>query len=286
MSEEKESIPSPELPEGEQNSSSDEPLITGTEITSDNEVSESEPDSGMNFMGHLEEIRSRLVKSAIALVVVTAICANYSDFLVNDILIAPLTRSSKTLVLQNLVPYGQLSLYLQVVVFSAFIISFPFLAWQIWQFVAPGLHDNERKAGRFSILFISLSFFTGIGFGYFVFLPVTLQFFASFGTPQIKNNISVQDYVSFFIGSLLTAGLVFELPFIAYILSKIGLLTPAFMRFYRKHAIVFLLIVAAIVTPSTDIVTQLVIGLPMILLYELSILISAHVNRKNNALKM
>ncbi len=286
MSEEKESIPSLELPEGDQNSSSDEPLITVTEITSDNEVSESEPDSGMNFMGHLEEIRSRLVKSAIALVVVTAICANYSDFLVNDILIAPLTRSSKTLVLQNLVPYGQLSLYLQVVVFSAFIISFPFLAWQIWQFVAPGLHDNERKAGRFSILFISLSFFTGIGFGYFVFLPVTLQFFASFGTPQIKNNISVQDYVSFFIGSLLTAGLVFELPFIAYILSKIGLLTPAFMRFYRKHAIVFLLIVAAIVTPSTDIVTQLVIGLPMILLYELSILISAHVNRKNNALKM
>ena len=286
MSEEKESIPSPELPEGDQNSSSDGPLITVTEITSDNEVSESEPDSGMNFMGHLEEIRSRLVKSAIALVVVTAICANYSDFLVNDILIAPLTRSSKTLVLQNLVPYGQLSLYLQVVVFSAFIISFPFLAWQIWQFVAPGLHDNERKAGRFSILFISLSFFTGIGFGYFVFLPVTLQFFASFGTPQIKNNISVQDYVSFFIGSLLTAGLVFELPFIAYILSKIGLLTPAFMRFYRKHAIVFLLIVAAIVTPSTDIVTQLVIGLPMILLYELSILISAHVNRKNNALKM
>ena len=286
MSEEKESIPSPELPEGDQNSSSDEPLITVTEITSDNEVSESEPDSGMNFMGHLEEIRSRLVKSAIALVVVTAICANYSDFLVNDILIAPLTRSSKTLVLQNLVPYGQLSLYLQVVVFSAFIISFPFLAWQIWQFVAPGLHDNERKAGRFSILFISLSFFTGIGFGYFVFLPVTLQFFASFGTPQIKNNISVQDYVSFFTGALLTAGLVFELPFIAYILSKIGLLTPAFMRFYRKHAIVFLLVVAAIVTPSTDIVTQLVIGVPMILLYELSILISAHVNRKNNALKM
>ena len=299
MSEEKESIPSPELPEGStdesliqkdksasENVTPYEPVITDPDHTSDNEMSESESGSGMNFMGHLEEIRSRLIKSVIVLVVVTGICANYSDFLVNNILIAPLTRSSKTVVLQNLVPYGQLSLYLQVVVFSAFIISFPFLAWQIWQFVAPGLHENERKAGRFSILFISLSFFTGIGFGYFIFLPVTLQFFASFGTPQIKNNISVQDYVSFFTGALLTAGLVFELPFIAYILSKIGLLTPAFMRFYRKHAIVFLLVVAAIVTPSTDIVTQLVIGLPMILLYELSILISAHVNRKNNALKM
>jgi sec-independent protein translocase protein TatC len=303
MSEEKDSLPSPELPESTPKSNPDETAIqkphavaeymTPSEPVNidageetDNELKESEPESGMNFMGHLEEIRSRLIKSSIALVLVTAICANYADFLVNEVLIAPLTRSSKTLVLQNLIPYGQLSLYLQVVLFSGFIISFPFLAWQIWQFVAPGLHENERKAGRFSILFISLSFFTGIGFGYFVFLPVTLQFFASFGTPQIKNNISVQDYVSFFIGALLTAGLVFELPFIAYILSKIGLLTPAFMRFYRKHAIVFLLVVAAIVTPSTDIVTQLVIGVPMILLYELSILISAYVNRKNNALKI
>ena len=292
MSEEKESLPSPELPEGRPNRSADEIMAPYAPVKKDPDdrntiaTTESEPEHGMNFMGHLEEIRSRLIKSAVALVLVTGVCTAYSDFLVNDVLIAPLTRSSKTLVLQNLVPYGQLSLYLQVVIFSGFIISFPFLAWQIWQFVAPGLHENERKAGRFSILFISLSFFTGIGFGYFVFLPVTLQFFAAFGTPLIKNNISVQDYVSFFIGALLTAGLVFELPFIAYILSKIGLLTPAFMRFYRKHAIVFLLVVAAIVTPSTDIVTQLVIGVPMILLYELSILISAHVNRKNNALKM
>ncbi|TLU58062.1 MAG: twin-arginine translocase subunit TatC [Chlorobium sp.] len=239
----------------------------------------------MNFMGHLDEIRARLIKSVVALIVVTALCATYADFLVNEVLIGPLRQSSKGLVLQNLVPYGQVSLYMQVVFFSAFIIAFPFLAWQIWQFVAPGLHDHERKAGRFSILFISLCFFAGIAFGYFVFLPITLQFFAGFGTSLIKNNISVQDYVSFFIGTLLTAGLVFELPFISYVLSKIGLLTPAFMRFYRKHAIVALLIVAAVVTPSTDLVTQLVIGLPMILLYELSILISAQVNRKNNALK-
>ena len=250
-----------------------------------NEVSMSEPEGELNFMGHLEEIRSRLIKTSIALLIVTALCATYADFLVNEILIGPLKRSSETLVLQNLVPYGQVSLYFQVVFFAGFILSFPFIAWQIWQFVAPGLHEHERKASRFSILFISLCFFSGIAFGYFVFLPISLQFFAGFGTSLIKNNISVQDYVSFFIGTLLTAGLVFELPFISYILSKIGLLTPAFMRFYRKHAIVFLLIVAAIVTPSTDFVTQLIIGLPMILLYELSILISARVNRNNAALK-
>jgi sec-independent protein translocase protein TatC len=251
----------------------------------DTELTELEPESELNFIGHLEEIRARLIKTTIALLIVTALCATYADFLVNEILIGPLKRSSEGLVLQNLVPYGQVSLYFQVVFFAGFILSFPFIAWQIWQFVSPGLHEHERKASRFSILFISLCFFSGIAFGYFIFLPISLQFFAGFGTSLIKNNISVQDYVSFFIGTLLTAGLVFELPFISFILSKIGLLTPAFMRFYRKHAIVFLLIVAAIVTPSTDFVTQLIIGLPMILLYELSILISAHVNRNNAALK-
>ena len=270
MTQETESTPSLELPEESRQS------ITAIET---------EPDKEMNFIGHLEEIRSRLIKSALALIIVMALCATYADFLVNEILIGPLKRSSQSLVLQNLVPYGQLSLYFQVVFFTGFVISFPFIAWQIWQFVAPGLHEHERKAGRFSILFISLCFFSGIAFGYFVFLPISLQFFASFGSALIKNNISIQDYVSFFIGTLLTAGLVFELPFISYILSKIGLLTPAFMRFYRKHAIVVLLIVAAIVTPSTDFVTQLIIGLPMILLYELSILISARVNRNNAALK-
>ena len=103
----------------------------------DEAPSESEPDGSLNFMEHLEEIRSRLIKTTIALLVVTALCATYADFLVNEILIGPLKRSSEGLVLQNLVPYGQVSLYFQVVFFAGFIISFPFIAWQIWQFVAP-----------------------------------------------------------------------------------------------------------------------------------------------------
>lgn len=241
-------------------------------------------DAEMNFIEHLDELRGRLIKSGIALIVIMILCAFFSDILVNQLLIAPLKNSSETIVLQNLVPYGQISLYLQVIFFSGFVLSFPFLVYQIWQFVLPGLQEKERAATRFVISFISLSFFAGIAFGYFIFLPISLKFFAGFGTPLIENNIAVQDYISFFIGALLTAGLVFELPFISYVLSKIGLLTPAFMRFYRKHAIVTLLVVAAVVTPSTDLVTQLVIAVPMILLYELSIGISGYVNRKNNAL--
>ena len=241
-------------------------------------------DEEMNFIGHLDELRSRLIRSGIALLVVMVLCAFFSDTLVNQILIAPLKNSSDTIVLQNLVPYGQISLYLQVIFFSGFILAFPFFVHQIWQFVLPGLKEKEKSATRFVISFVSLSFFAGIAFGYFIFVPISLKFFAGFGTPLIENNIAVQDYVSFFIGALLTAGLVFELPFISYVLSKIGLLTPAFMRFYRKHAIVTLLVVAAVVTPSTDLVTQLVIAVPMILLYELSIGISGYVNRKNNTL--
>ncbi|MBN1279548.1 MAG: twin-arginine translocase subunit TatC [Chlorobium sp.] len=239
----------------------------------------------MNFIGHLDEIRSRLIKAGIALITVTALAGIFADTLVNEVLIGPLKRSSETITLQNLVPYGQISIYLQVIFFTGFVGSFPFIAYQIWKFVEPGLHENERQASRFVILFISLCFFSGIAFGYFVFLPISLTFFAGFGSTLIANNIAIQDYISFVMGALLTTGLVFELPFISFILSKIGLLTPAFMRFYRKHAIVTLLIIAAIVTPSTDLVTQLVIGIPMILLYELSIWISSYVNRKNNALK-
>ncbi len=246
------------------------------------EPEQQEEAEGMGFLDHLEELRWRLIRAGIAFLVAAIASAFYSEFLVNEVLIRPLKESGPNIQLQNLVPYGQISLYLQVVVFTAFVLAFPFLVWQIWQFVEPGLHESERAASRFMILFISACFFSGIAFGYFVFLPISLKFFAGFGSDLIANNIAVQDYISFFLGTLLTTGLVFELPFISYVLSKIGLLTPAFMRFYRRHAVITLLVVAAIVTPSTDMVTQMVIAIPMLLLYELSILVSGRVQKNRN----
>lgn len=245
-----------------------------------------EEQGGMGFIDHLDELRWRLIRAGIALVIAAIASAFFSDVLVNEVLIKPLQQSGPDIQLQNLVPYGQISLYLQVIFFTAFVLAFPFLVWQIWQFVEPGLHETEKAASRFIILFISVCFFTGIAFGYFIFLPISLKFFAGFGSELITNNIAVQDYVSFFMGTLLTTGLVFELPFISYVLSKIGLLTPAFMRFYRRHAVVTMLVVAAIVTPSTDMVTQGVIAIPMILLYELSIYISGAVQKKRNKQQM
>ncbi|NTV82555.1 twin-arginine translocase subunit TatC [Chlorobaculum thiosulfatiphilum] len=236
----------------------------------------------MGFLDHLEELRWRFIRAGIAFVVAAIVTAFFSDFLVNQILIKPLKESGPNIHLQNLVPYGQISLYLQVIVFAAFVLTFPVLVWQIWEFVEPGLHETEKAASRFIIFFISICFFSGIAFGYFVFLPISLKFFAGFGSDLIVNNIAVQDYISFFMGTLLTTGLVFELPFVSYVLSKIGLLTPAFMRFYRRHAVVTLIVIAALVTPSTDMVTQAVIAIPMILLYEISIYISAGVQKKRN----
>jgi sec-independent protein translocase protein TatC len=241
---------------------------------------QTEPVRDMEFLDHLEELRWRLFRASIGVVLVAAVCGYFADFIVTEILIGPLKRASPNAKLQNLVPYGQVTLYLQSVLFAALVGAFPILAYQVWKFIEPGLTESERKASRFVVLFISTCFFMGIAFGYFVLLPISLGFFASFGSPLIENNIAVGEYVSFFIGTMLTTAVVFELPFAAFVLSKIGLLTPPFMRHYRRHAIVVILILAALVTPSTDVITQAVIGIPMILLYEVSIWISALVQRQ------
>jgi len=214
----------------------------------------------LHFLDHLDELRARLIKSAIALVIVTIACAFFADVLVNDILIAPLKRSSETIVLQNLVPYGQISLYLQVVVFSGFILSFPFLVYQIWQFVLPGLKDNEKSATRFVISFISLSFFAGIAFGYS-------------GLHQLFRRRSPDGRTGFRTAvSLLRA--VQDGPAHA----RLHALLPKTRHRDAADR-------RGLVTPSTDLVTQLVIAVPMILLYEISIWISGYVNRKNEALQ-
>jgi sec-independent protein translocase protein TatC len=233
----------------------------------------------MGFLDHLEELRSRLFKGLLGVIIAIGVCAFFADFIVNQILIAPLLKSSPNIKLQNLVPYGQLTLYIQAILFSSLILSFPLIAYQLWQFVVPGLLPKERAAARFIVFFVSICFFSGVAFGYFVVVPFSLNFFATFGSPLIENNISITDYASFFLGMIFTAGFIFELPFVAYVLSKIGLLTPAFMRHYRKYAFVGIIVFAAVITPSTDALTMMLFALPMTILYELSILISAGVQR-------
>jgi sec-independent protein translocase protein TatC len=174
-------------------------------------------------------------------------------------------------------------LYMESVLICGIILSMPYTIYCLWTFVAPGLLANERRYISRIVFFTSFCFFAGVSFGYFILLPAALNFFASFGTQNIDLNIALDQYVSFMLALLLGAGLVFELPMISYFLSKMGILTPEFMRKYRRHAIVVIFIISAVVTPTPDIVTQSLLAIPMILLYEISIFISKYSQKKTVA---
>lgn len=227
----------------------------------------------MGFLDHLEELRWRIVKAVIGVVLGGIIAAVFIDWIMNVVLLKPATMTVPPLELQNIKPFGQFSLYMEVIITCGVILSIPNILYQIWKFIEPALKPSEKKYVSSIVLFSSLCFISGIVFAYFVMLPTSLGFFAQFGSTIIKNNIAVDEYYSFIISVMITAGIVFELPMISFFLSKIGILKPQFMRKYRKHAIVLILLVAGIVTPSPDITSQMLLGVPLFLLYEISIVI-------------
>jgi sec-independent protein translocase protein TatC len=232
----------------------------------------------MSFFDHLEELRWDVIKSLIGLLVGTAICVYFADFIVQVLLLRPLKQVG--LKTQVLSPYGIVMLYMEAVMVGGFIISMPNTLYWMWKFVSPGLMPKERRYASRIVGFTSFFFLVGVAFGYYVLLPGALDFFAHFGTQMIEMNIAIDRYVSFVLTLILGAGLVFELPMVTYFLSKFGILTPAFMRHYRRHAIVIIFIIAAVVTPTPDMVTQTLLALPMIALYEVSIFVSKYAQKK------
>lgn len=228
----------------------------------------------MGFLEHLEELRWRLIKAVIGVVLGGIVAGIFIDYIMNDFLLAPAKNTTPPLELINLKPYGQLVLYMEVIIVCGIIISIPNIFYQLWKFIEPGLMPSERKYISSIVVFSSLCFLGGISFAYFVMLPTALKFFAQFGTQAITNNIAVDEYFGFVISVMLAAGIVFELPMVSFFLSKLGILTPKFMRRYRKHAIVIILLLAGILTPSPDVTSQLLLGIPLLILYEVSIIIS------------
>jgi sec-independent protein translocase protein TatC len=243
------------------------------------ESPQTEPNE-MSFLDHLEELRWRIVKALIGIVIGGVICGIFVDWIMNNFLLAPALNTNPPLVLINLKPYGQLVLYMEVVLIGGIVLSIPNIFYQFWKFVEPGLLPGERKYISWIVFFSSFCFLGGAAFAYLVMLPTALKFFAAFGTQEISNNIAINEYFSFVISVILTAGIVFELPMVSFFLSKLGILTPEFMRKYRRHAIVIILILAGILTPGPDIVSQLLLGVPLFLLYEISILISKIASKK------
>jgi sec-independent protein translocase protein TatC len=241
----------------------------------------------MSFFDHLEELRWRIVKALIGVVIGMIACWIVIDPLMQDLLLQPVLRINESLEpgqrpinLQNLKPFGQVFLYMQVAIIGGVILSIPNLLYQLWAFIAPGLMPHERRHIKAIVVFSSLCFLAGIAFAYFVILPSALTFFAGFGTAEIENNIAINEYMNFIISVMLASGVVFELPMVSWFLSKLGILTPAFMRKYRRHAIVIIFILAALLTPGTDPVSQVLLAGPLIVLYEISIGVSAWANRK------
>jgi sec-independent protein translocase protein TatC len=237
----------------------------------------------MSFWDHLEELRKRLIWSAVGIVIGTAVCAIFADFIVNSFLLYPAVHCKPPLKIQNLKPYGQMVLYMEIVFVAGLIASLPNTLYHTWKFVEPALYPNERKYIGWIVFFSTFFFLIGGAFAYFVLIPNALDFFAVFGSPYIENIIDVQSYFGFVTGIILASGIVFELPMLSYFLAKIGILSPQFLRKYRRHAVVVILLVAAFITPP-DIVSWIMMSIPLYVLYEISIIV-VQVTRANKQKK-
>jgi sec-independent protein translocase protein TatC len=180
----------------------------------------------------------------------------------------------------NIKMSGQLTTHIAVSMVAGLILAFPVIIGEFWKFFRPALHANEAKHARGAVLASTLLFFTGVLFGYFMLAPLSIHFLTSYKiSADVVNQINVRSYIGTVSSICLATGLVFELPIIAFFLTKIGIITPNFMRKYRKHSIVVIFVVAAIITPP-DIFSQALVAIPLLLLYEVSIMISARVVKK------
>ncbi len=241
------------------------------ELNSNDVLEDDSNDVEMSFLDHLEELRWRIIYALIGVVAGTIICWIFIDFLVNVVLLRPAQNAGATL--QNLRPFGQIFLYFEVAMIGGVVLSIPNIFYQFWKFIAPALRKNEKKYILSIVIFSTVCFLAGIVFAYFSLLPYTMKFATQFGTTQIKNEFAIDEYLSIIISVMLGAGIIFELPMVSYFLTRLGILTPAFMKKYRRYAIVLIFIAAAFLTPP-DPVSQVVLAVPLVLLYELSIFIS------------
>ena len=261
----------------------------------------------MSFLDHLEIFRWHLIRSAIAVLFFAIIAFIFKDIVFDVILLGPkdpnfptykalcaisqylrledaLCLKESPFTLMNITMSGQFSTHVTTSIFAGFIVAFPYVFWEFWRFIRPALHVNESTMARGIVFFSSVLFLLGVLFGYYVIAPLSVNFLGSY---QVSSSVANQITLSSFISTVTTVsfanGIIFELPILVYFLTKIGLLTPEFMRVYRKHAILVILILAAVITPP-DVTSQILVSLPLIVLYEISIKISARVikNQKKN----
>lgn len=257
-----------------------------------NEMSD---EKNMSFLDHLEELRWRLVKISISIIVVASILFYFQEWIMQNLFVSmrepdfisfrlmcewfgvcvkeiPVSFQSTTM-------SGQFSYALMMSIMGGIVLSFPFIFYQVWGFVKPGLKQNEKSVVSGLVFYVSILFFLGILFGYFIVAPLCVQFFGSYQiSSDIENIFTINSYLSTILSTVFYSGLLFLLPVLTYIFTRLGIVTPIFLRKYRKHAIVGILILAAIITPP-DLISQIIVAIPIILLYEIGILVSVRVEK-------
>ena len=257
----------------------------------------------MSFLDHLEELRWHLIRSTLAIVIIASISLLMREFIFDTVLFGPKNMDFPTyrffcrigtflgidsnfcadklpIIIQSREMSGQFSAYIWTAIWAGFILGFPYILYEIWKFISPGLHPNERKHSRGFILAASLLFFTGALFGYYLVAPLSINYLATFTvSAQVSNNIDLASFIGTIRTSVIACGLIFQLPIIVYFLTKVGLVTPEILRKYRKISLVVVLIIAAVVTPP-DVVSQVLVALPILALYQVSIFISKRVLKR------
>ncbi|MCE7068279.1 twin-arginine translocase subunit TatC [Dyadobacter sp. CY326] len=271
----------------------------------DQEIESEEEEVGkeMSFIGHLEELRWHVIRAGGSILVFAIIAFVYIKEIYHYVIIAPsqpdfwtyrmlcklaavvkydeLCIKALNFKLQAIGVGDQFTMSMTSSVIAGLVFAFPYAFWEVWRFIKPGLRPAEQKSARGAVFYVTFLFFSGVFFGYYVVTPLAINFLANFTLdPSIINEFSLSSYISLVATLTLACGIAFQLPIVVYVLAKVGVLTPSFMREYRKHAMIVILIVAAVITPSPDIYSQVIVAIPLFLLYELSILVAGKVERE------
>ena len=258
----------------------------------------------MSFFDHLDVLRKHLIRASLAIIAFMVLAFSFYDFIFDKIIMAPKSPDFWTYRMMcaigerfdlgpdfciTKIPFniintemaGQFTLQMNSSLMIGIVLGFPYLLFEIWRFVKPALHEKERKSASGFTFYATLLFLVGILFGYYIISPLSISFLAGYTVSDVINNqITIDSYFSTVATLTIGSGIIFELPIIIFILSKLGVMTPKFMRSSRRYAAVLILIIAAIVTPTPDLLTMLTVSFPLFLLYEISIYISARVEAR------
>lgn len=263
----------------------------------------SDNQSEMSFVDHLEVLRGHLFRSVLAIAVGAIVVGIYNKFVIQRVLMGPTHSDFPTYVamckfgnniglgaslcireinvpMQNTVVGGQLSMFFSVILIGGLILAFPFVFWEFWKFVKPALTQKELSRTRGVIFWVSFLFFLGVFFGYFVVAPYTINFFANFQIDEnIENRWTISSYLDTMTPLILGSGLAFQLPLVMFFLAKVGIVTATWLKSVRKYSLVVILVVAGIITPGPDIISQMTVALPLLILYEISIVLCRRVEK-------